>query len=410
MLNRLLRSTWDNIGTLLLALALAFAVWISAVVADDPNEERLFPRSMELEVRNQDPAMLLLGELPVQVSMRLSAPTSLWDRLISETSAVEIYVDLEGLGAGEHTVPIQLETSLTPVRVMQITPEEITIELEPSARRDLPVTLEILDEPALGFDLDVATLDPESVTITGPQSLVMAVDVVRAVLSVAEASEDINQDASLQALDTEGNVLSGLTIEPDIIAITQPLLQVGGYRVVSVVVEPVGLQASGFRVTSITVAPPVVTLFSSDPQLVSDLPGFVSTLPLDITGADADIQTRLALDLPEGVQVVGEEQNVAVTIGIAPIESSVVLDIDVEVVGLGAGLVAEISPQTVGVILSGPLAVLENLQPGDVRLLIDLTDLGEGTHLLEPQAEILPEDVQVLSITPSSIEVIISPE
>lgn len=410
MLNRLLRSTWNNIGTLLLALALAFAVWISAVVAEDPNEERSFPGPLELEIRNQDAAMLLLGELPAQVSLRLSAPTSLWDRLASETRAVEAYLDLEGLAAGQHTLPVQVESNLRPVRVVQIVPAEVTIELEPSASREVAITVEFLGEPALGFDLDQPLLELETASVSGAQSLVADVAQLRALLDVSEASESISQEVALQALDAEGNVLSGLTIEPAIISITQPLVQVGGYRVVSVVVEPVGLQANGFRVTNITVTPPVVTLFSSDPQLVSDLPGFVSTLPLDITEADADVAARLALDLPEGVQVVGEEQNVQVNIGIAPIETSIVLDIDVEVVGLGSALVAEISPETVGIILSGPLAVLENLQPGDVRLLVDLTELEAGSHLLEPAAEILPEDVQVLSITPSSIEVVIRAE
>lgn len=410
MLNRLLRSAWNNIGTLMLALALAFAVWISAVVAEDPNQERNFPRALELEVRNQNPAMLLLGELPSPISVRLSAPSSLWDRLTSEPTAVKVYLDLEGLEAGEHTLAIQVETGLRPVRIVQITPEEVTIELETRASRELPVTLEILGAPALGFNLDEPVLEPARVAVSGPQSLVADVDVVRALLDVTDANETISQDLALQALDAQGNVLSGLTIEPTTVAITQPLLQEGGYRVVSVVVEPVGLQATGFRVTNITVTPPIVTLYSSDPQLVVDLPGFVSTLPLDISGAEADIEIRLALDLPEGVQVVGEEQNVLVRIGIAPIETSIVLNIDVEVAGLGRGLVADISPQTVGVILSGPLAVLDNLQSGDVRLLVDLTDLGKGVHLLEPQAEILPDGVQVLSITPSSIEVVISAE
>ena len=61
------------------------------------------------------------------------------------------------------------------------------------------------------------------------------------------------------------------------------------------------------------------------------------------------------------------------------------------------------------VILSGPLAELEALQEDDVRFFVDLTGLEEGTHLLTPQAEILSERVQVESLIPETIEVIIGP-
>jgi YbbR domain-containing protein len=311
---------------------------------------------------------------------------------------------------GQHTLPIEVDVNLGPVRVVSVSPETVTVELEPLAMQTFPVNLEISGEPTLGFAVDQSglTIEPEAVSVSGPQSLVAEVADVRGVINVDGARETLTGETALQAVDADGNVLSGLTIQPQVVSYTQTLVQEGGYREVAVVVETIGLQANGFRVTNITVSPPIITLFSSDPTLVLELPGFVSTLPLDINGADDDIETRLALDLPEGVIVVGEEQNVFVVIGIAPIESSIVLELPVEIIGLGNNLQAVISPEEVSVILSGPLAVLENLQPGDVRLLVDLSGLGVGTHLVEPQAEILPDGVEVLSVTPSSIEVVIT--
>jgi YbbR domain-containing protein len=185
-------------------------------------------------------------------------------------------------------------------------------------------------------------------------------------------------------------------------------VQAGGYRDVAVKVETIGQPASGFRVTSISVNPPIVTLFSTDNDIVASLPGFVSTLPIDLTGVRENVVTRLALNLLQGVIVVGDEQNVEVIIGIAPIETSTLLNLSVDVIGLGSGLQAELSPDTVSVVLSGPLSTLQSLRGDDVRLYVDLTGLGPGTHLIEPQAEILPPDVELFSIVPASIEVIIS--
>ena len=252
------------------------------------------------------------------------------------------------------------------------------------------------------------TLDPKVTTISGPATLVAEVDHVEAPLDISDARDTVSSTVTLQALDKAGDVLSGLTIDPPQVDLQQAIGQAGGYREVAVKVDTVGQVASGFRVTSISVNPPVVTLFSTDNQIVAGLPGYVATQPLNLTGAEGDLVTRLALDLPQGVIVVGEQQNVEVSVGVVAIETSTQLNIQVELTGLASGLQAELSPLTATVIVSGPASTLEALQAGDIRLLVDLSGLQAGTHLLEPKAEILPEDVQAVSISPAQIQVVIS--
>src|SRR6185369_8466860 len=110
-----------------------------------------------------------------------------------------------------------------------------------------------------------------------------------------------------------------------------------------------------------------------------------------------------------GISAVGE-QTVQVQAGIAPIEGSLSLNnMKVEIVGLADGLKAQISPQTVDVILTGPLPLLDKLSAGDVKIIVDLTGLAAGTHQLTPQAQIIINDVQLQSINPATIEVILSP-
>ncbi len=407
MIERLAKQLWENISSLLLAFALAFAVWISAVVAADPNEVRVFPRTLEVEVRGLDPALVLVADLPDQVNLNLSAPISLWDRLISEAGAVQMYIDLTGLESGAHSLPIEMETSLSPVRLEEIDPSDIELQLELRAVSEIDIVLLVEGEPALGFQVDSVDLNPGTVTLSGPQSLVDQVDKVQVSVDISGARESITSDIALQAIDAQGNLISGLTIDPQQASVTGSVSQAGGYRDVAVKVETFGLPASGFRVVSINVDPPIVTLFSNDVQLMAELPGFVSTEPLDLTNIEENIATGLSLDLPDGVTVEGGLQSVQVEIGVAAIESSIPLGVIVEIVGLPSAATAEISPEIVSVILSGPLSVLQALLEGDVRLIIDVSGLEPGAHLLEPIAEILPNDVHVLSVTPSTVEVII---
>ncbi|MCW5878966.1 MAG: hypothetical protein KIS80_08900 [Anaerolineales bacterium] len=404
----LLLRLWNNLGTVLLAFAIAFAVWVSAVVATDPNEARDFPTPLALQVRNQDAGLIIVGNLPGQVLLRLGAPVSLWDRLTALPGAVEVFIDLEGLEAGEHTLPIQLDSELRPLRVVQINPEEVTFQLEPLAVQEFPVLAQVMGSPALGFETGDLNLGSASTTVSGPATLVAEVDRVVASLNIADARDTVSAQVSLTALDEAGNVLSGLTLNPAQAEISQTIVQAGGYREVAVRVQTVGFLASGFRVTSVTVDPPVITLFSTDSEVVAGLPGYVDTLPLDISGLNETVTTRLALSLPPGVIVVGEQQNVQVSVGVSPIETSTLLNLQVEVAGLASGLQAALSPQTVSVVVSGPLTTLQNLQAGDIRIFVDLTGLQAGTHVLVPEVEVLPRDVEIVSVSPSQIEVTIT--
>ena len=66
---------------------------------------------------------------------------------------------------------------------------------------------------------------------------------------------------------------------------------------------------------------------------------------------------------------------------------------------------AQLSPLTVDVIISGPLPLLETLSPQDVRVVVDVDGLSLGTHQLTPLVEILFADITVESILPETIEV-----
>jgi YbbR domain-containing protein len=142
---------------------------------------------------------------------------------------------------------------------------------------------------------------------------------------------------------------------------------------------------------------------------VNELPGVVETEPLSLQNVQEDINTRLALNLPEGISIVGK-QTVLIQAGVSPIESSITLGGEkVEIIGLGKGLTAQVSPTSVDVILSGPLSILDMLTREDVKITVDLTGLTAGTHQIIPKVEVLIGDVIVESILPNTIEVVITP-
>lgn len=397
-----------NIALLLLALILAFIVWVSAVFAADPNEECAAPRSIPLEVRNLPGTYRLFGDLPEVTTVRLFAPRSVCLLMAEDAASVQAYIDLAGLEPGEHTLPVTYAISdiYEPVRTLGLSPASVSFVLEEIATRSMSITLQVIGAPAPGYNLGPTILSESRVVISGTRSLVDQVATASVSVDVTDAVSELNVTRAVQLADGNGNPISGVTISPAAVTIRQIVNRPGIFREVIVRVVYTGSPADGYRLTSIAPTPQIVTIFSNDAQLIRELPGFVETEPLDLSGATDDIEVRLPLVLPEGVFVDGE-QSVLVQVGIAAIESSITISLPVERIGLAAGLEASLSPENVDVILSGPLPILTSLQPLDVRVVLDLTGYEAGEYTVEPRIEILPIGLVLESMLPGAIEVTI---
>lgn len=396
----------SNLSTLILSFALAVVVWISAVTAANPNIERV--RSVPLEVIGLDPDKLVTSSVPAQVRVTVRAPTSVMDNIISSDQSIRAWVDVSGLEAGNHDVEVEanVESNYQPADVTQISPEIITLTLESLLSRNLPIQLDIEGEPAVGYQKGQPSYVPSSVTISGAESLVSKVEQVRATLDISDATESYDADVPLDVLDAQGEPVTGLSLTPGEARVTQPIFLQGGYRNVIVRVVTSGQPSNGYKLTNITVAPLNVVVFSSNPQLVNDLPGYVETMPVNLEGVEDDFDTFVGLNLPEGISVVGD-QSALVQVSIAAIDGSLTLALSVVPIGLLPTLAAQISPPTVDVILAGPVPVLNEMQSDDIRVSVDVTNLEVGTYQLEPEVDILPDRVVVETILPSTVEVTI---
>lgn len=401
-----LRWLGRNLSTLLLSFLLAVLVWISAVTATNPNEQHTFA-SIPLSVIGLPTDMVITSPLPDDVSITLYAPHLTLERYINQPTLLQAYLEITNLEPGTYVLPVQVRFPLRPARLVSVTPTDIEVVLDRRISQTKSIRLFIQGDPARGYQAEQAKVSDARTVITGPSALVAQVAEVRASLDISGLEQSITRNIALVPLDTNGNRVSGVQLSPSSIEVSQPISLLGGYRNVVVKVTTQGQVRDGYRLTNILVSPPNVTVFSSDPQLVNDLPGYIETQPLTLTERDNDFEVRLPLNLPEGVSVVGES-SVLVRVSIAAIESSLDISLPVEVIGLAPGQQAQVSPATVDVIISGPLAVLDKLIPQELRISVDVTDLEPGVYQLIPQVDLIPTDVRVQSMLPNTLEVEIS--
>jgi YbbR domain-containing protein len=402
---KIMRWLGSNLTSLILSLLLALVVWISAVTSANPSMEAEFV--LPLEVHQQASNIAIVDDLPDSISVTLLAPESIIQQLEEENPLVA-FIDLANISAGTYRFPVQVDIpdQMQPIRVMEQNPEQLELRVSNLISKILPISIQIEGEPAIGYQTGSLSWDGEIVEITGQENRVQDVVSVMGVLDITDATGTISRTVDLEARDANDEVMTGITLSPDMVTVEQVISLQGGYRNLAVNVTTVGSVEPGYRFTSITPAPPTVMVFSEDPLLVESLPGYVNTKPLDLTGVDDYLETILELDLPEGITVVGDP-TVLVQVNVTALETNLVISREIEVIGLLPGLNAEVSPLQVTVSVSGPVPVLENLTLKDIRVVVDLTDLGVGTYTITPTVEILPDDVVFEDLSPITVEVVI---
>lgn len=395
-----------NISTLLLAVVLSMIVWVSAVVTADPNEEQT-SKPIKLEITGLDPGLMIVGDIPNQVRLTLVAPKSIWNRINDNPELLNAWIDLSGYEPGDYVVEIKTSFEPSPVRFVRVDPQEVQLNLEKLVSRRIPVEINVQGDVPIGYRKETLALDPSEVSIIGSESAVNRVSLAQARLNIAGATQTIQETVPIDLLDENGDPVSNVDLNPQEVSVSLPISLLGGFKNVAVKVATSGQVAEGYRLTNITVTPPTVTVFSDDPRLVEELPGFVETLPVVLTDLTDDSEISVGLNLPQGVTPV-REPNVLVQISVAAIEGSRTFSVPVLPTGLSPDLMATISPEIVDVIAAGPLNLLEELTASDFQVYVDLEGLPVGIYQRPPTAEVIPDQVRVQTTLPDTVEVNIS--
>lgn len=171
----------ENLPLKIASLVLAIGVWMYVRGEERPVQIVSAP----LELQNLPGHLAIAGDVSQSVSIRVRAPEVLLRSLDDQPPLAR--ADLSGLSDGDQFVRIGADAIRIPpgIEVLRITPEQIPIRLEKKIRKNLPVSVRIAGEPAPGFELGDVNVQPERVSVEGPESVVKeAHEVLTAVVRI----------------------------------------------------------------------------------------------------------------------------------------------------------------------------------------------------------------------------------
>ncbi len=162
----------DNLPLKLVSLVLAVLLWF--VIAGEKTSE--MGLSVPVELQNFPKDLELTGDPVDTVEVRLRASPGIIQRLTP--GDVSAHIDLADAHEGERIVHLTPDSVRVPfgVTVVKISPSIITLNLERTLQKTVPVRPRLLGRPAPGYEVGEMTTEPAEVRIAGPKSRVQEVE------------------------------------------------------------------------------------------------------------------------------------------------------------------------------------------------------------------------------------------
>jgi YbbR domain-containing protein len=381
------------------AIVLATILYAGLVLSQGA---QTFLGQIPIQVRGQPVDLYFDPNLPPVTSVTYLRPEG---TDTPSTSTFTAYVDLSAVEptGGVIEAPVIVEAPGTRIQVLEVQPSTVEIRLEAIVEKVVPVTVDRGTIPE-GLDLGEVRTDPETVVVTGPESIVRDVVAARANVVIQASGIDIDQDVSLLPVDALGDARSPVDVSPATARIQIPVFSDRQTR--SVPVNPVvtGTPAAGFEIASITFEPSVV-LVEGDADALVDLVR-ADTEPISTSGLSESTTFDVGLALPDGIDLVADGP-VVVRVTLRPVTESRSFTAGLTLVGSRSDLIYDLSTDRVLLTVGGSPANLDGLQGSGVAGTLDVADLEPGTYDVTVTAD-LGSGVTLIASSPAIIVVTIA--
>ncbi|MBM7599453.1 YbbR domain-containing protein [Virgibacillus halotolerans] len=323
-MDKLFRSKWFVL-TVSLAFAIALFVFVNVESDKTDTEPSIFPgKSEEMQTLSDVPVGIridnekyVVSGVPEFVTVSFKGSTGVLTPTIRQRN-FDVFVDLEGLGEGEHEVEVEYANVPKDLSAF-IEPKTVEVTIEEKATKEFPVNVDFIntENMAAGYELGDHEVNPGTITVTSSKSVIEQIGVVKVFVDVTDVNEAINKrEVPVNVYDTQGNELN-VNIEPENVLVSADVDNPS--KTVSVNVPTKGELPEGYELTSISADVDEVEIFAKN-SILDEL-NEISTEEIDLSEINKSGEVEAKLDLPEGVSVPDGEE-VGVSFKVKKIEDS----------------------------------------------------------------------------------------
>ena len=392
-----------------LSLFISVALWF--FVALDNDSEAARTMNVDIDYINV-PAGFSVYAPTKKVEIKVAGKINILSGVKASDLTAE--VDLTGLQAGKYSLPVNIDVPSF-ARMISIKPAVAEVEIYRYVERTLDITAKTEGSPPEGMILSSVALEPATAVISGPESEVLAVQGLEAVVPLGKLDEKGKARVSITPKQSGAKTSAAthevrLAITPkETTASVKFENEIVGERI-PVKVSVVGVPQEDLQIESIKVIPDSVAIRGKS-EAVKKMRALVLP-PVDITGLDQNIQLMIPLspkDLDENIEISGPDR-ARVEIRLSKkMGVKTFTNVPLMIEGAEAGKDWEISPPSVSVTVEGTQMAIDSLT-GSVpcELYVDVSNIVSQQADLPVLVRNMKRDLQVVQTEPEQVRVTIA--
>jgi YbbR domain-containing protein len=375
------------------AIALALALLLYSAVPDNESKtnEVNVPGVQNTETIQDVPVKayydtenLVISGVPNTVDVTIQGPLP----NVQAAKALknfEVYVDLDGIKIGNHTVPIKIKDINNKLGV-QIDPAYANITVQERVTKEFKVEAEydtaLLEE---GYEAEQPVVEPSTVKITGAKDTIERITYVKASLDIKnQFNRSVTREAKVRVLDQELNKLD-VVVEPETVQVTIPVKS--AKKTVPIKIVQKGSLPQSIVLDSIEILDLAEAIIIGPEELLKKTESV--RVEVDMTKISEDTTLTLPVIISEGITKVSP-QTVEVKVDVTRMEEKTFSGIPISSDGLADDYNLEFRDPVdamVNITVNGPSEELDSINADDFNLFIDLSNLTTGLHIVDIQVE-----------------------
>jgi YbbR domain-containing protein len=382
--------TRNKLLSLLLAVTIAFVLWVYVITVVSPNSEATFyniPVVLQGEPMLESYGLMNVTEHIPTVTLKLSGNRSDLNKVNS--SNITVVADLSkvyeaGTTNLRYSISYPGDIPTGAFKEESRYPGTITIEVERKIKKDVPVNIRYVGELSEDFIVDKENkiLDYNTVTVAGPESVID--QITQAIIDVDLTGKTVSfsnnyryslcnaQDEPVDAQKVDTNVAQ--------VNLTLYIERVKELPLVLTVVSGGGATE---ETSNIKIDPATVKVSGSD--LVMEKLTELNLGTINLGEVLEDTEMEFAIVLPEGVKFMDPDVETAkVTLKFPNLATRTLTVSDIQAKNVPAGMDVEFLTKSLNVTIRGDKNLIKNIVPPDVSVIVDFADAQLGSYTVKP--------------------------
>lgn len=384
---------WKNkqkIIVQLVCLLLSLGLWIYVTNIENPIKSYELSR-VPVEIKNadslKDAGLALSPNQEFYVNLKIEGNSQ--DLFSVDKSDFTISVDLNEfvLKNGENKITVNIENSPSTVKIKNSNGLTITIKTEAYSTKEVPVKSKINVISKSSYYVATPIFSPETIIVSGPESLVNKVTKVVAEGEESNAVKTIVKNYIVTPVDENDKEVTGVELSQKWAEAT---IEINQGKTVPIKINTTGTLSSGLRLKSISSTTTEIGI--TGPESALNSINEIGTETINLSEIKDSTNIDVALGIPDGILIHNGENSITVSIVVEKVQTKEFI-IDYSMIGQQEGITVVPDNNKVTITVSGFEDVLNTLTEANFTAELDVSEyIEEGEFSKAPTVNLVGVD------------------